>query len=421
MERLLDSAVRRSPRAEVYQGWQAEAIRQRNGTVGVTIRRGRVQAGSWTPTSETLELEARYLIGADGANSIVRRDSGLTMLNLGFEADWLVVFAERLDPSVGADMPDGAQLLDPARPTTLFRQSGKRFARWEFMLMPGESPEEMSAPQVCWRLIERWGFTPANSRLVRHSVFTFRSAVAENWRAGSVLLAGDAAHLMPPFMGQGMCSGFRDAQTLAWKLDLVLRGDADAGLLDSYMVERRPHVEAAIAGSVRVGELISVTDDGEADRRDALLRAGEGLPVWRMPGLNSGILHRLPDGQIAPPAGLLSIQGQVRNEAVEGLFDDVVGRGWIVMGTKDDPNEFLTGEQRAFLSRIGTRVVQLKPAGSGAGVVDGRGEYARWFDALGVVALVVRPDFYVFGGARAPEELGRLVEDLRRQIMFIGQ
>jgi 2-polyprenyl-6-methoxyphenol hydroxylase-like FAD-dependent oxidoreductase len=307
MEHLLDSAVRRSPQVEVYQGWQAEAVGQGNGAVSVTIRRGDVQAGSWTPTAETRELEARYLIGADGANSVVRRDCGVTMVDLGFEADWLVVFAERLDPSVGAEMPDGAQLVDPARPTTLFRQSGKRFARWEFMLMPGESREEMSAAQVCWRLIERWGFTPANSRLVRHSVFTFRSAVAENWRAGAVLLAGDVAHLMPPFMGQGMCSGFRDALNLAWKLDLILRGDADPDLLDSYMVERRPHVEAAIAGSVAVGQLISVTDESEAEPRDALLRAGGGLPVWRMPGLDSGILHRLPEGQVAPPAGLLSI------------------------------------------------------------------------------------------------------------------
>jgi len=418
MERLLDAAVRRSPQAEIFQGWQAEAVDRDHDCVRVTIRRGEAQAGSWHPTAETRRLEARYVVGADGANSVVRNECGLTMVNLGFEADWLVVFAERLDPSVGADMPDGAQLLDPARPTTVFRESGKRFARWEFMLMPGESREAMGAAEVCWRLIGRWGFTPDNSRLVRHSVFTFRSAVAESWRDGPIILAGDAAHLMPPFMGQGMCSGFRDALNLAWKLDLVLRAEADAALLDTYMVERRPHVEAAISGSVRVGQVISITDRDEADRRDEALRAGADLPVWRMPGLNAGIVGRSPDGNIVPPAGLLAIQGQVRDREREGLFDDIVGPGWVVIGTKFDPDAALTREHRAFLSRIAAKVAQLNPAPANAGLVDVRGEYARWFETLGVAALIVRPDFYLFGGARTPAELGGLVEDLRRQLMI---
>ncbi len=421
MERLLDSAVRRGPRAEIHQGWQAEAVERRGESVRVTIRLGEVQTGSWSPTTESRQLEARYVIGADGANSIVRRACGITMTDLGFEADWLVVFVERLDPSIGADMPDGAQLLDPARPTTLFRESGKRFARWEFMLMPGESREAMGSPEVCWRLIERWGFMPSNSRLIRHSVFTFSSAVAENWRAGRVLLAGDAAHLMPPFMGQGMCSGFRDALALTWKLDLVMRGDAPGGLLDTYMAERRPHVEAAIAGSVRVGQIVSLTDRDQADRRDALLRTGGGLPVWRMPGLEAGILNRSSDGRIIAPAGLLSIQGQVRDGEHAGLFDDIAGRGWMVIGTKVDPSAFIADRQRAFLSRIGAKVVQLNPAAVGAGMVDANGEYARWFDALGVAALIVRPDFYLFGGARTPEEIGPLIDDLSRQLKLLPE
>jgi flavoprotein hydroxylase len=159
--------------------------------------------------------------------------------------------------------PLNLQICDPARPTTVV-SGGPGRRRWEFMRLPDESRDRLDDEATAWELLAAWDVTPANATLERHAGYTFNARYAERWRTGAVFLAGDAAHEMPPFAGQGLCAGVRDAANLAWKLDLVLRDRADEGVLDTYPTERVPDVRTVIDFSIELGQVICVADPVEA-------------------------------------------------------------------------------------------------------------------------------------------------------------
>jgi 3-(3-hydroxy-phenyl)propionate hydroxylase len=199
-------------------------------------------------------LTGRYLVGCDGASSTVRRSQGIVWDDLGFNQDWLVVDIE-VDDRATCGLPDvGRQVCDPVRPTTMI-SGHDRYYRWEFQLQPGEDPQEMNRPERVWQLLAPW-IDPQRARLVRSAPYCFHAVVAATMRRGRVLLAGDAAHQMPPFQGQGLNSGMRDAVNLAWKLRWVLEGWSGDGLLDTYSSERREHAKALVEQSVETGRLI---------------------------------------------------------------------------------------------------------------------------------------------------------------------
>ena len=208
-------------------------------------------------TGKLVRASARYVVGCDGARSIVRRFMGTELDDLQSHERWLVVdvLLQRERPDLG---DHSIQFCDPARPATYVRGVGNR-RRWELMLMPGDDPTAITRPEAIWALLSRW-VTPQEATLERPAVYTFHSVVARGWRAGRLLIAGDAAHQTPPFMGQGMCAGIRDAANLAWKLGAVVRGDAPPGLLDTYESERSPHVREFIQTAVRLGGVIQTTD-----------------------------------------------------------------------------------------------------------------------------------------------------------------
>ena len=203
-----------------------------------------------------------------------------------------------------------------------------------------------------WELLSPW-LGPDDAELTRYAVYEFRAQVAETMRRDRVFLAGDAAHLMPPFLGQGLCSGIRDAGNLAWKLDLVLRGEAGEDLLDSYTAERKPQCEWIVRLSMEMARVSCELDPAAAAERDAALRASETPPPIGLPGITEGLLQeRSEDGPNAL-AGEFSVQGTVSAPAGEGRFDDVVGRGFVLLTAEGDPRAALSAEELAFLESLG--------------------------------------------------------------------
>lgn len=424
LEQAIDAKVRDTGNVTVLQGWQADSIEQGDdGRLLIAIASGEGDAGRWIPTGRRAKVTARWLIGADGANSVVAQHMSAVYQDLGYRARALVVFAERLDPTAGAAMPDSEVGMLPSRPYVAFRESGRRFARWEIHLRDGESSAEMGTESKAWELIAPWGFTPENSRLVRHSVYDFCTLVAEEWRAGRILLAGDAAHRMPPFQGQGMCSGQRDAAALAWRLDLVLRGVSDDALMDSYDVERRPHVLALTENSAERGQQFTLTDPELARQRDKVMMKGAasanltGKGYGSVPGLVDGFLMKIAD-QPVPPAGRLSAQFAVKHSGQVSLLDDHVGAGWILLAQDRALLESLTGEEREALDLIDARTWVVGDRADDDGYQDIDGNYSRWLSDLGCRIVLVRPDSYIFGGACDIDEVRALFASLNEQLQL---
>ena len=340
-------------------------------------------------------MRARWLVGADGANSFVRETSGISRRDLGFQERWLVVDAEPHDMGALAHLPIASQRCDPARPTTIV-QSGPRHRRWEFMLLPHEQPSDFEDPERVWALLEPW-YRPQDGPLTRSTVYEFRSMVADQMRKGHVLIVGDAAHLTPPFLGQGLCSGLRDAANVAWKLDLVLRGVAHERLLGTIEAERQPQNEAVIRLAIELGKVLCQLDPEAAAERDAMLRAAGPPPPLELAPLAAGLLHQ-PIGEPDPLAGTLSVQGVVERAGREGRFDDVVGGGFQLIVADGDPLEGLSRRERKLLDTLAVTVASLDPAAP-HGVRDRDGRLTAWLSEHNAHAVLVRPDFYVFGAA----------------------
>ena len=212
LEEALAGAAAATDGLTVLRGYEAVQLAQAESHVEVVARDG---------GGEQHRFTAAWAIGCDGANSFVRGRMQSSVTDLGFFFDWLIVDVVPNEPR--SWNPVNLQICDPERPTTVV-SGGPGRRRWEFMRMPGETAEELNNEETAWRLLAPWQLTPDNSVLERHALYTFQARWADRWRDGRLLLAGDSAHLMPPFAGQGMCSGIRDAANLAWKLDLVLRG-----------------------------------------------------------------------------------------------------------------------------------------------------------------------------------------------------
>jgi len=405
LEAEFRAKVGEQPSVELNLGWELAGFTDRGGHVEVELRE--LEGG------RTRTLRTRYLIGVDGANSLVRETLGIGREDRGFQADWLVVDM-KLNPGVTLDIPDCGQYCNPERPTTMVPggvQDGRICRRWEFMRLPNETREALQDEAHVWRLLGQW-VRPDQAELVRHTIYTFRSLIADNWRAGRVLLAGDAAHTMPPFMGQGMCAGIRDAWNLSWRLDAVLRGWSGDALLDSYTAERKPHVAAVTDAAIYLGRIICIADPAEAAERDRAFKDGTAEQPPPFPHLTAGLLAKGADGEPAPMAGLLSPHGSVSWRGREGRWDDIVGLGFCVVVRDADPAGLLRPDQLRALADIGAHVVGIAGAPSGDLVVDMEGKYAAFLDAHGAAGMVTRPDFYVFGGVSEACGLAGLVDAL---------
>lgn len=258
LERLLRQAAR-GHGAELFMSTELRGFEQDGGEVRLELAH----------TGSTETVSAAWMIGCDGASSATRKILGIALDDMRFDEQWLVVDAAVVEQ---AGLPRESRMVcDPRRPSTVIEGRGNH-RRWEFMLLPGEDPEVVSSEEHVRRLIGEW-IEPSRVDIMRAAVYRFHGLVAHQWRRGRVFLAGDAAHQTPPFLGQGMCHGMRDAENLVWKLREVQAGRSAPDLLDSYTAERKPHVEEIIAMAVAAGRDICITDSVAATERDIRMRA----------------------------------------------------------------------------------------------------------------------------------------------------
>lgn len=327
---------------------------------------------------------ARYVVGCDGARSTVRRFIGTELADLKSHERWVVVdvLLERERPDLG---DYSIQYCDPARPTTYTRGPHNR-RRWEIMVMPGDDERRVGTPEWIWERLSRW-ITPADAQLERSAIYTFHSVIAQGWRRGRLVIAGDAAHQTPPFMGQGMAAGIRDASNLAWKLADVIGGALPDTLLDTYESEREPHVRTFIETAVQLGGVIQARDHDAVAARDKETTAA--IREFRTPQ------PRLGPGWHAGAEG-----GHVGRQPVfeDGLrFDDTVGYRFALV-----VDEELAHRAQDALTPAQRERVAIVPATCEA--------LRTWLADTGARAVLLRPDRYVAGVAPDAGELDVLLE-----------
>ena len=377
LETALRDGVARYPDVEVRLHTEAFALEEE--ADHVRVRYENLAAGRLGT------LTARYVVGCDGARSTVRRFMGVELQDLRSHQRWIVIDMLLDAPPAGLEhamdetgrIIDAVQYCDPARPTTYIPMPGRRH-RWEFMLMHGDDAATITRPENIFALLAPWRVTPVTAEIERAVVYTFHSALAPVWRHNRLLLAGDSAHQTPPFLGQGMCSGLRDANNLAWKLRDVLHGVAPDTLLDSYQTERGEHVRAFIALAVELGGIIQATDPKQAARRDRDLLANPTMLRPLTPPLGPG-LH----GDAPPPAGTRAAQPKLADGR---RLDDAAGYSFALLA-------------RPPLALEHPRVVNL-PA---------TGEADAWLTTLGTEAVLIRPDRHILGVAATHVELQNLL------------
>ena len=396
LERVLRTALNRYPSVEVRGGFDVAEIAEVAGGPGpVRVRYRAVDPVTGAGAGPVREVWADFVLGADGANSRTRAAVGATMEKLCFEQEWLVVDVASPEPFA---VYDGAQqVCDHDRAATFMPVVPGRY-RWEFRLRPGERPEDFDHARVR-ELIRPWlsGVDVDKLAFLRQATYTFRGVVADRWRTGRVFLLGDAAHLTPPFIGQGMCAGIRDAANLAWKLALVVQGSADERLLDTYEAERRPYARRVVQMAIVVGRLMT----GGTARTAAIRRAALRLAT-RIPGGATRMVHTVwpafRKGPLVRPRRRDPIVGRLCPQPRVGgaLLDALLGKGFAIVYRGPDRMATYDPQVREFFDRLGTTVVRVDDLPDG-------GALARLLDQARSDALLLRPDRIVGAAADSPD------------------
>jgi 3-(3-hydroxy-phenyl)propionate hydroxylase len=452
LETTLTELLSRHPNVEVRRGRELVSFEQDDS--GVTVTHQATQVYRFTDGGDAKAtrggeadietLRAQYLVGADGGRSAVRTQLGIEMTGKNFPEPWLVVDlkAKGSDGAGLRHIPYFNFVVDPKLPVVSCVQPDG-YHRFEFMLMPGMTKEWMEQDDTVRMLLSKY-VDPDQFEVKRKLVYTFNALMAKEWRKERVLLAGDAAHMTPQFMGQGASSGVRDAYNLGWKLSAVLKGISGDALLDSYERERRDHAQAMINVSVWMKDMVSMTNPLGTALRDAVLKASKVVPPMRRylqeggfkptPVYTRGQYLGLPRRGRAGPEGALSPQPNVRRfNGRSVLLDELLGPGFALVGLEVDPRAALDAASLATLDRLNARYATLYPYGGRpqatqgvdrspqAGLVeveDLDGTMVEWFHKAGGKPgpiAILRPDKFTFAVVDARQARNAIAE-LGRQL-----
>lgn len=389
-EHALRRKLRTMPNARMVLGAEVQRVTQMSDKAIVTAS---------TEEGDSFDVMARYVLGCDGGSSTVRKLIGAELDDYECDERWLAIDAKVLGD---IEVPEAIQFCDPSRPTGVFKMP-KGHARWLFMILPGEDPD-IVREDLYEELLEPWA-TTADLDIVRRIVYTFHALVSQRWREGRVFLLGDAAHQTPPNLGQGLCSGVRDAMNLSWKLAEYLSGNVPEAVLDTYQQERDPHMREVVQKSVELGRMLCTTDVEEASKRDKRLIAkrkeGEG-DIGRdrvLPGLEGGVIDT------SNGSGELFIQPEVGALGDKRLLDDFLSsHGFFVVANAPIPWEGVQQDNRLLWKSVGGCELVLTDDSFPPStephrvrVRDLHGFLGDWLDGHEADVVVVRPDKYVFG------------------------
>lgn len=375
---------------------------------------------------EIVELTCDYLVGCDGARSFVRQSLGIEMHGSTFRERWLIIDLEQTTDLTR----DTKVYCNPMRPClSLPGPNGTR--RFEFMLHDGEQDDDVLAPNNVAALLRLYG-TDDRAVLRRKVVYTFHARMADRWRAGRIFLAGDAAHLTPPFAGQGMNSGVRDAHNLAWKLAAVVSGQLGDALLDSYETERRDHAAEMIQLAIRMGQVMMPRGRAQALAFQTFFRALALYPAARSyfaemkykpkPRFNRGFLLAPKSGLKESLVGKLFPQALVMTGAGFALLDDVLGDGFALIAPPGTPPQMLADLRPSEVGKLPIRSVAVLDREDASPVEaptvaarDLRGDLAQLLSGHSAGLYLLRPDRYVAAFfpieeiQSAPDEIATLI------------
>jgi 3-(3-hydroxy-phenyl)propionate hydroxylase len=379
LDRRLRSTMASMPGVDFRQGHEMLTFFQDDRGVSVTV----------LGPGGVYEVRGQWLIGCDGSRSLVRAKSGIELRNLGFDERWLVLDVKLRGPREGVPKDRVVQVCDPRRPHLTTPISADR-QRFEFMVMPQDDPAYIASQPNTDALLSSW-LTPKSYIVERSAIYRFHGLIAQGWRSGRVLIAGDAAHQMPPFLGQGMCSGLRDATNLSWKLTSVIRSRAPQSLLDTYESERSPHVRTIVEAAIEFGRVVCVTDPEMAAARDKQFLVDKQIPDSM---INFG-LPRLTEGRlVCKGGGSLFIQPVIEG----GRLDDIIGSKFLIVAR----TEADLGHSRDWWeSRLGARIWVLDSIPNQ--------ELERWLTRANANVAVVRPDRYVMAAGESLDPITKRV------------
>jgi 3-(3-hydroxy-phenyl)propionate hydroxylase len=387
LERAIRSCLTKYKDVELRVAHEVLAFEQSGDHVALMVRD--------LASNETRSVQARWLVGCDGAASSIRKSCGIAWNSLGYDCDWLVIDLQLTRP---VELPRLCQqICDPERPTTLVPLPGK-LRRWEFQLKPGETRAEMEDRDRVWALLQPW-LSRDDGKILRAVVYRFHATIADTFRRGRVFLAGDAAHQTPPFLGQGLCTGVRDVENLVWKLAMVRRRQAADALLDTYTAERHPLAIAMVQHSTNTGKLI----DAYAAMARGGLEPSPELQAYaygggaQLPHLSTGLLAAGDSywiGRLLPQCSVATTEGSA-------LLDDVIGPRWAIVSTRD-PRAAMSVEVRRYWEEIGATFVTVSEPNGLIGAVLAADD-----------AVVVRPDRIVY--AVGPTAVDAAMRDERLQ------